>query len=74
MLELIGIIFKAQNNLIKIIKFKIKMSSIAQRRRAKKDPEGDAVRGEKLFKSHCAGCHANMRGIYGKPIASGNAM
>ena len=41
-------------------------------RKVKADPVGDPVKGEKIFKTHCAGCHANMRGIYGKPIASGN--
>ena len=45
-------------------------------RKAKKvstSKEGDPNRGEQLFRSICAGCHAlsQMKGIYMKPIAAG---
>ena len=37
--------------------------------------KGDAKRGERLFRSHCAGCHAvnSLVGIYGRQIALGNS-
>lgn len=43
------------------------------RKGQKVEMKGDYVKGERLFKTLCAGCHAasSLQGIYGKPIASG---
>ena len=48
---------------------------MAGTKKLKKDSEiqGDAERGQRLFKTMCIQCHAmSIRGIYGRPIASGS--